>query len=254
MKPKVVLWLVMVLCVAFEQAHGMQTPPSDVGDADVWILPKAVQGEVWNKTLLTNWTDTKITLFRATGDVVQLNGKKAMYRVWTTNNWAGNHSSLDTGVVAFVDPKNDKVWLGRADTDKDFNISDFYFEDSSGFFCGRYYLFAGTFYWHKSLIAKANPGEDVDALIGRFEKNINGWWLQEQFERTPLSPHFREWYFYPHAGVSYIGATPIDHVEVADGKLRLDFTSPAYKTKGSAWLDLQTRKVLRTVESRQIQP
>jgi len=247
MKPKLILCLALVLSGGwFGCAKAEQTV--DIVDADVRALPKQVEGEIWNKTLLTNWTDTKITLYRATGEVVQLNAKKAIYRIWTTNNWAGNHSSQNVCVVAFVDPKNGKVWLGSVDTDKDFKISDLYVENDSGIFGVRSILFAGTFYWHESLIARANPSKDVDAVIDRFEKNINVWWLLERWEPISFSSYFRIWFFYPHVTVSFIGATAIDHVEVTSGKLRLDFTSPAYKTKGSVWLDLKTWKFLKAVE------
>jgi hypothetical protein len=252
MKPKLIFCLALVLSGGLfgcsKTKPTGQTTDTVAVDADAWVLPKQVQGEIWNKTLLTNWTDTKITLYRANGDVVQLNAKKAIYRIWTTNNWANNHSSLDMPVVAFIDPLNGKIWLGSADTDKDFKISDFYVENDSGIFGVRSILFAGTFNWHKSLIAKANPNEDVNAVINRFERSINGWWLLERWEQTSFSSYFREWFFYPHVTVSFIGATAIDHNEVASGKLRLDFTSPAYKTKGSVWLDLKTWKVLKAVE------
>jgi hypothetical protein len=245
MNPKLLLGLALVLGGGLV---GCSRQIAEAVDADARPLPKAVQGEIWNKTILTNWTDTKVTSYRASGEVAQLNAKKAIYQIWTTNNWAGNHSSQNVGVVAFVDPQNGMAWLGYANLDKGFKVLDFYVEDESGIFSGRNYLFAGEWRWNSSLIAKAGPGEGVGAIINRFEKNINGWWLLDIEKGIMLSPCFRDWFFYPHVGVSYLGATPVDHVEVADGKLRLDFTSPAYQTKGNVWLDLKTRKMLKAVE------
>jgi hypothetical protein len=250
-RPKLILRLALVLSGGLSGCSETMHM-SDTVDADLRPLPKAVQGEIWNKTLKTNWTDTKITLYRATGEVVQLKAKKAIYQVWTTNNWAGNHSSNDRAVVVFVDQQNGKVWLGNANTDKDtnFKVLDFYVENDSGIVSVSSILFGGAVQWHRSLIAKANPGEDVGAMISRLEKSINGWWLLEPREETSLSPCFRQWFFYPRVYASAIGVTDAEHIEVNDGEFRMDFTSPAYKTKGSVLLDTKTWKVIKTVEFR----
>jgi hypothetical protein len=247
MKPKIILSLALVLSGGlFGCDKNAQIP--DAVDADVRPLPKAVQGEIWNKTIKANWTDTKITLYRAMGEAVQLNAKKAIYHVWTTNNWAGNHSSADVGVVAFVDPQNGKVWLGNANTDKNFNVLDFYVENDSDIFSVSRTLFGGTFSWHKSLIAKANPSEDTSAMISRFAKGVNSWWILEEPETTRLTSYFHEWFFYPHMYDSISAIITTEHIQVTDGQLRMDFTSPAYETKGSVWLDTKTWKVLKAVE------
>jgi hypothetical protein len=248
MKPKLLLGLALVVGGGLVGCSNKTRQIADTGDTVAKPLPQAVQGEMWNKTILTNWTDTKVTLYRALGEVVQLNAKKSIYQIWTTNNWAGNHSSLNVGVVAFIDPQNGMAWLGNAELDKGDKVSDFYVEDESGIFSGRNYLFAGEWRWNGSLIAKAGPGEDVGTIINQFEQNINGSRMLEIGNGITFSPRFRDCYFYPHVYASNPGATPVDHVEVADGKLRLEFTSPAYQTKGSVWMDLKTRKVLEAVE------
>jgi hypothetical protein len=239
MKPKIILSLVLVLAGALSGCS-KTTPTSDTLDADVRPLPKAAQGETWHKTLKTNWAATKITLYRATGEVVQLSAKKAIYQVWTTSNWAGNYSSEDRGVVAFVDSQNGRVWLGNANTDKNFKVLDVYVENDSGIVSVSGILVAGTVNWHKSLIVKASPGEDVVELISRLEKGINGWWVLEQGQGTSLRHCFREWFFYPRAYDSVMAVTSPEHIELADGKLRMDFTSPTYQSKGSVWPDTKT--------------
>jgi hypothetical protein len=150
--------------------------------------------------------------------------------------------SQNVGVVAFVDPQNGKAWIGGA------NDLDFFIEDDSEIFDLNRNLFSGTLSWRKSLIVKAVQDEDVGGMIRRFENDVNGWWLLQTSGRTLLSSYFRQWFFYPHVMVSYVGFTPIDRIEVNREKLRIDFTSPAYQTKGSVWIDLKTWKVLKASE------
>ncbi|HET7625286.1 MAG TPA: hypothetical protein VFM25_08470 [Verrucomicrobiae bacterium] len=241
--------LKFILCLALTLSYGLlgcsKTKTDSIvnpTDATSWVLPEEVQGEVWNKTILTNWVDTKVRLYRTTGEVTQLNAKKAIYQIWTTNNWVGSYSSQNVGVVAFVDPQNGKAWIGSA------NDLDFFIEDDSEIFDLNRNLFSGTLSWRKSLIVKAVQDEDVGGMIRRFENDVNGWWLLQTSGRTLLSSYFRQWFFYPHVMVSYVGFTPIDRIEVNREKLRIDFTSPAYQTKGSVWIDLKTWKVLKASE------
>ncbi len=217
-----------------------------------FIFSQSVKaGEVANATatMQANWADIEVTVYRTTGESVKLPAKSSICRIRTTTNYWGNYL-----VVAFVDPQNSRSWLGFASGDKKHGSEGFYVEAEKEIVGFGKDLFAGTLSWRENLIPNTVPGKGVSGLIQQFNElnsapdSIHERWGASIMSGIDLSPHFRDCFFYPHKWSTNLGTTAIDHVEGADGKLRLDFTSPAYQTKGSVWLDLNTRKVLKAVE------
>ena len=70
----------------------------------------------WAKKLKAPWTDSKVVLYRASGEVVQLDAKSAIYAVWSTKASTNQHKPFDIPVTAFIDPATRKVWAGWVDS------------------------------------------------------------------------------------------------------------------------------------------
>jgi hypothetical protein len=219
---------------------------------------------LWAKKLKTPWTDTKIVLYRATGEVIQLNAKQAVYTVWSIKNPAKKGKEFDCPVTTFIDPETRNVWIGGVDTGQvETNeyenahhivstnylvYTNFFIENDSEILRGDSTLVDGTFACDESVIQKAQPNEGLDSVIERFDKSTNTAWPFSSADWTTGFFHdFRDGFF--DSG-EYLGnqVTQIQHIEVANGKLRLDFNSHKFGTVGSVWLNLKTLKVIKATE------
>jgi len=211
---------------------------------------------IWAKHLKTSWTNTAVVLHRANGEVVPLDAKQAVYTVKSINP-AKPGKAFDRPVLAFMDPATRNVWIGGVDTGEvetnDFlglvTYTNIFFESSAGIFRGGNVLTDGTFDCDESVIQKAQPGENLEAVIERYDKTADGPWpLSGAVWISTFQDAFRENFFY--SGNLGSQSTPIQRVVVENGKLRLDFKSQKYGTTGNVWLDLNTLKVCRAVENK----
>ena len=197
----------------------------------------------------------KVVLYRANGQVVQLNAKAAVYTIWSAKNPAGRQKGFDFPMAAFIDPATRNVWIGGVNTGQvetnggsgDLTYTNLYVETDSQIIRADNVMYDGIFNWNESLIKRAQPGEELDAVVNRFETNTNGSlpFSQAHWECN-VGGYFRDGFFsikgWMHPGME------IQHIEVSNRKLRLDFKSPACKTKGSVWMDLNKGKVLEAIE------
>jgi hypothetical protein len=206
-------------------------------------------------------------LYRATGEVLPLDAKSAIYTVWSTVNPTNQHKVFDIPVTAFTDPATRKVWIGWVNSgdvetneyeNDDHTVStnyltytNLYFETDSEIFKGDNVMNDGTFNWDESMIKQAQPGEGLDAVIDRFEKNVGGAWpFSHTHGESRFSDYFQDDFF--SSGNLGSQSTPIQRIEVSNGKLRLDFNSQQYKTTASVWLDLKTFQVRQIIEYRPV--
>ncbi len=105
----------------------------------------------------------------------------------------------------------------------------------------------GTFEWGERRINKAQPAEDLNSVIARYDKSTDvSWPVSGADWQTTFFNDFREDFF--DSGNMGNQATQIQRIAIAHGKLRLDFNSLKYQTTGSVWLDLKTLKVKKAVE------
>jgi hypothetical protein len=249
MKPKLILCLALVLsgglfgCSRTDRLH-------------VAISRTTAEG-TWLKALKTPWADTKVVLYRATGGVVQLDAKKAVYSVWSTKNPTNQSKAFDFPMTAFVDPATGKVWIGevnasQVETNEGIGIltySNLYVETESEIIRADNVMTDGVFDWAESLIKQVQPGEGLDAVIKHFETNTNGSMpFCQAFWESNISGYFQNGFFSKNGWMDI--DMEIQHIETSAGKLRLHFKSPAYGTTGSVWLDLKTGKVLKAVEDK----
>jgi hypothetical protein len=197
----------------------------------------------------SEWVGTKITLYRSTGEAAQLDAKTAIchFKMISKN-------LPDALLVAFVDSKSSKAFIGLADGSQTNGIKDFYVETDSGITSVLNRMSAGTLIWEKNAITNTTMATTLDNLTGQFDRRTD---LQEAVARAGwdrfktqinLSPYFRQWFFYPLVGVSFYRDMPFQPTELHTGQMRLDFTSPALGIPGSAWIDLKTWKLVKAVE------
>ncbi len=247
MKPKLVLWLAFVL------SGGLCGCP--IAPSQAQAATRTTAEGTWAKTLKTPWTDTKVVLYRADGQVVQLDAKEAVYTVWSTKNPENQHKPFDFPMAAFIDPATRNVWIGGVNTGQvetnegigNLTYTNLFVETHSQIVRADNVMYDGIIDWDESLIKEAQPGEGLERVIDQFDKATGGSlpFYQAQWEIN-VSSYFRDGFFsikgWMHCSIE------MQHIEISNGKLRLDFTSPAYKTKGSVWLDLNKGKVLKAIE------
>jgi hypothetical protein len=227
----------------------------------------AVQSYV-TATIKTNWTDAKVTVYRATGGAVQLDAKR---EVVTVHN--GPYYTDEVDVVAFLDNETGKAWVGSG-----FDAEPiFYIETESGIVCGRVgFLTAnlgasrpdvngaisgeedyGFVIWDGSFVSSVKHGENVDAAIEQFNQNIELKSVERMPEkgRTILGDNLDRvengldpWLFQDEGRGSQFKETTVEAIDVGDGKLRLDLKSPSGSHKASIWIDLKTWKVVKTIQ------
>jgi len=222
---------------------------------------------MWAKSPKTPRIDTKVVLYRANGQTVQLDAKAAVYSVFFKMNLTNQSKPLNYPVVAFIDPATRNVWIGLVNTsavqkinfinDAGVELTNYYtetnlyFETDSKIFVGDNVLCSGSFGCCESLIKQAPPGVGLDGVFDQVDKATGGLLPFPQVcWETFFGDCFRENFF--SSGNLGAQSTPIQHIAVADGKLRLDFNSLKYGTKGSVWLDLKTFKVRRAIEYRTV--
>ena len=257
MKPKLILCLALVL-------SGGLFGRFNIASADE---TNASQSYV-TATVKTNWTDAQVTLYQTTGGTVQLDAKREVVTVCYgpyTNDW---------DVLAFVDPETGNAWVGSG-----FDVGQmFYLETESGIFCGNVFFVgpvalgaarrdihgvvvgsevSGLIIWNRSFVASVKHGENVDAAIKQFNKNIDLKTVERMPEerRISLGDNLHQvengldpWLFQDEGRGSQFKATTIEAIDVSDGKLRLDLKNPTGSHKASVWIDLKTWQVVKTIQ------
>ena len=263
MKPKLTLCLTLVLI-------GILFGCSTTARADETNMPaltNAAQSYA-TATVKTNWMDAKVTLYRTTGGVVQLDAKREVVTVRY-----GPHTN-DVDVVAFVDSDSGNAWVGSS-----FGFAAiFYLETESGIVRGNM-LFSrlelgaprpnehdvingalafGVVIWNRSFVPSVKRGENVDAAIVQFNKNIDlksveSGMRQErrtilENSRAGVETGLNPWLFQDEGHGSQFVETTIEAVDISNGKLRLDLKSPTGSHKASVWIDLKTWQVVKVIQ------
>jgi len=264
MKPKLIfyialallggLWIALVTNGRFEgwlleKSRGETKTPDALRDPPDTNFFKTLKIQ---KTLKTPWTDFKVSLLRADGQVAQLDAKKAVYTIHITKIPNGKpHQGFDVPVTAFIDPATSNVWIGQVnpgnvDTNEIPAVvhTNFYFEAGAGIFAGDSVMFDGMFDCDESLIKNTYPGEDLNGVIQRFEK-IEATPFNHVHWEIRLNNYFQKGFFRKDDWKVDI---QIQREKVTRGKLQLDFKSPEFGTTASVWLDLKTLKVVKAVE------
>jgi hypothetical protein len=247
MKPKFLLCLALLLSGGlFLCLSPLQAQTNDMPDSSRYVTTKK-----------SDWSDIKVTLYRSTGEKVQLDAKAGLFDIKM-----GSRVVLpDALLVAFVDVQNSKVWIGLADGGQT-KVKDFYVETDLGIVGVMGGIFVGTIIWQDNSIMQATPAIKLNDLIEQFDRQIN---MQSAAARAAselrmktrmnFRPYFRDWFFYQEVGASMSGSTLIQNVEVHGGRMRLDFTSEALHIPGSVWIDLNTWKLVKAVEyGKQVYP
>jgi hypothetical protein len=259
-----ILWIVVITSTPF--ANWVNDRSQNLKWPDVVIYMPNTNGTYTTK-LKAPWTNSTVVLYRASGEVVQLDAKSAVYMTRSTMPSTNVHKPFDIPVTVFIDPATRKVWAGwvaagEGETNEYENddhttstnyliYTNLYFETASGIFRGDNVIWDGTFTWDESLIDKAQPGEGLDSVIGRIETNTgSGEPFPHIYGRSWFGDYFPEEFF--SSGNVGSQSVPIKRIKVANGKLRLDIDSLKYKTMASVWLDLKTFKVRQAIEFRPV--
>ena len=274
MKPKIIFYLALALI------GGLWILVLTNGRFTNWLLerrqnpniPDVIRtaGETGTvaKKLKIPWTDSKVVLHRASGEVVQLDAKSAIYAVWSTKASTNQHKPFDVPVTAFIDPATKKTWAGwvaagdeietneyeNADNTVSTNYlvnSNLFIEAGSQIIRGDNVIWDGTFEWDESMIEQVQPDGWLAAVIEGIETNAGSAWPFPHIHgETRFEDYFSDGFF--SSGNLGSQNIPIQRIEVSNGKLRLYVYSWKYKTMGSIWLDLNTFEVRRTIEYRPV--
>jgi hypothetical protein len=199
-------------------------------------------------------------LYRPSGEIVQIDARRAVYTVQSIK--APRSKGFDSPVIAFIDPETASVWIGQDTESVETNefIADdhtlhtnylthtnLYVENGSEILSCGSVLVDGVFDGCESVIKKAQPAENLDSVIDRYDKSADSAWpLYGATWEAAFNNDFGEDFF--SSGNAGSQSTQISLLAVADGKIRLQFYSLKYRTTGSVWLDLNTLKVLKTDE------
>src|SRR5580692_11724282 len=70
---------------------------------------------IWTRQLKSPWKDTRVALYRSSGDIIQLDAKEATYHVQAKINQKTNNAGFDMPMIAFVDPDTKNTWIGGED-------------------------------------------------------------------------------------------------------------------------------------------
>lgn len=212
------------------------------------------------KIVKSDWMDEKVTLYRATGDVLQLNGKKAIY---TAQYFPGTEN---TPVIVFADPQTGRAWAGIDDN------KTFYFETRTGIIAG---LPESSFsesgdgemtggdaeiLWRFSPIPDVKPGDNADVAAKIFEKSVGLRGLEKD-ERYVKEPKERTMLLGLVSGNKRIGLNPLlfseekqgshfvmDGIGTDDGQLRLVLSSASGIHKASVWIDMNKLQVAKVIQ------
>jgi hypothetical protein len=223
------------------------------------------QGTNWSTELKTPWTNSKVILYRESGDVVQLDAKSAVYSVVSTRVSTNRHEPFDVPVTVFIDPATGKAWAGWAATGEIetneyanddgspatnyLTHTNLFFETDSGIFNGENMIRDGAFCWDESMISRVQPEEGLDAVIARIGTKGGGAWPFDHTNgKSFFGDYFPDRFFSSHNMGNQ--TVPIQRIEVGNGTLRLYIDSLQYKTTAAVWLDLKTFEVRRTIEYR----
>ncbi len=106
MKPKLIIYLALAIAggcwVVFALSGGLANWVYDYQQKqkEPTVVKSTPEG-TWTMKLKKPWMDTKIVLFRRSGEVVQLDAKKAVYTLWSPKDPAHNGKGFDYSVMAF---------------------------------------------------------------------------------------------------------------------------------------------------------
>jgi hypothetical protein len=258
MRIKFILGLALAMCgglmgCRLEQADKINPPaPPSTGQINPKTAAQAPPTGNWRPwgAQKLSWTDVKVTLYRSTGGQVRLNAKRAVY-------YEGQYQEM---ITAFIDPTNGHAWVGD-----DWGAPDeFFLETESGIIRGEVVFVptalnavghnspyirngtsvSGTVVWIGSAIPRATSWASLRVSI---EDDRNDFVrVLPRYTRIALGGEkigngINLWAFLG-------GWVTIKAVEVNDGQLHLDFTSPDGDHQAGIWIDLKTRQVVKTTQ------
>lgn len=207
----------------------------------------------------SEWKDVTIQVYSTGKDGQErVNGKSAYYHIRHSD--AREVAAMKKGygfelivrvpVTVFV-TKSGRVWAGAE--------QQFYIETDSRIFGGKMWVM--YLLWNESLLAKGpNEITDVYKALRRFDLEDNALELENTYDNTRgpdenrvnrlmcMSDYLSSFFV---GDTSHIGLFPwakaFRGVHVSGTAVRLDFQGVA--SKGSVWVDIESRKVLRSVEN-----
>jgi hypothetical protein len=232
MKTKLILGLALVLSSGIMLTSRAEAQSTDVPPAST------------NSVILTNSETTSLTPWIAETNCLyfwkdsapgMVSGKQSIYQF----QFSPGHP-IDLPVSVFVDNKTGRFWAGRR--------ANLYVETDAGIF-GMCLPLDGYLRFDASLIHQVAQGENLDALIDQFKKQITpSLVLKPAIHgidlRSPLNP----WFFTAVPYGSQPGCATIKHIKLDGKKLQLDLVSPTGVYKASVWIDLKTWKLVKAVE------
>ncbi len=158
--------------------------------------------------------------------------KRAVFRMRATGPHGIQPADID--FVVFKLPRTGKVWVGWD--------MDFYVETASTIIGGILTSY-GSIQWHKDL-AEPLDGE-VNAVITQFEQQVDNAKIKGESDQTTYIRAMKPGFFLlPICGQEvmpkFLG------VQVSGGEMRLELENPETGGTASFWIDIKTRKVLKT--------
>ena len=271
MKPKLILCLALVLsgCVSCKSVPADNVAPSLLfltNSQSIYIDP----------TVETNWHDVKVTLYRDSGEIAQLDARGI-----TIGD--GANSRMGENIIALVDPKTGNTWVGSLGWYEPY----FFLETKTNIICGGIMsgaielgrsgggenVFNGAaasvnVQWSYSFISNLKRDNTATSAVKELAAEIKeyGSWQKlyyakffQQRKETSIPVNKRgnnginPWLFLSNQIGNLI---TIEAIRFKDEALLLDLKGPdgthpngeSGIHTASAWIDLKTWKVVKTIQ------
>lgn len=215
-------------------------------------MARQLQATPTEKKPKSNWEAATIELHSASGGSlvsrlfsssrqkpVRVNAKKSCYY--------GPHIRwvIEVPVSVFVTEKG-ATWVGPQ--------QDFYVETESGVVGGK--KWGDAVLWCESLLGKrANENSDLDTLLARFDKEVDGNALMTAYNGGyPRGESYLKrltdfrWVLLNIYGQMPDSGGDISGVQVEGNTVRLDLKGCTAESSATVWIDITTKKLLKAVE------
>lgn len=233
MNPKHLLCLALVLGVGFAVVRADDTATNE---------PSTIKIIEPSKNITVRLVVPGSDSFHIKGQTKEIAAKEIFYNFVPKPDSGMASSFLNAASLEIHDPDARKICF--IDPDHSFYISD-------SLTVKGYTVGPGVLIWSDSYLELPDSVNESYA-ISQFETNFNAQkfnqeWNKRRVNRIGLDQAAPQFYF---SDGPYGGGTPlprVESVEMTDGVLHLDIRNPVTKTPSSFWIDLQTKKVIKSV-------
>jgi hypothetical protein len=235
----------------FFHSEGADRSKSCYGGSPFWFSSLHTDGRDPKSKRLADWRDVTIELLSTrTNCIAQVRGKESCYSGLFAR-YDGDKPILDLVmpmkiyVTAFVSDSG-KTWAGPE--------MDFYIETDRGIIGGGI-LDGRIITWCHSLVTN-RPSEKLDLarVIRRFDQEAHEISLQDARQSHKSELWTDLWSYFNNIFRDHtFGGFDFRATEVTGNVVRLDFKNEKKQSTGTAWIDINTKRIVKAIEDVKIQ-